>query len=346
MGEYKHGHISGKIINKEMKPPELIDDLILNMFKESKGAFVSGQTMSNKIRISRTAVWKHIEGLRREGYVIVSAPSRGYSLVVAPDKLSASEIKRGINTKTIGREVQVFNAVVSTNDIAMEMGARGMQEGLVIVAESQSHGRGRLGRTWISPGNVNIYASILFRPELSPVYAPTLTMMASLATASAISKTTGLEAKIKWPNDILIGSKKVSGILTEMNAEEEMINYVVVGIGINVNMREGDLPDGLRIPATSLMECIGEKVDRTALLKQLIETIDSDYDGLKNKGIMSVVKRWRENCITLNKKVKATLPGEVITGVAEDVTQQGGLVIKMAEGHTKVIYAGDITILE
>ncbi|HAS16780.1 MAG TPA: hypothetical protein DCR39_02525 [Nitrospiraceae bacterium] len=131
-----------------------------------------------------------------------------------------------------------------------------------------------------------------------------------------------------------------------MNAEEEMINYVVVGIGINVNMRVGDLPDGLRIPATSLMECIGEKVDRTALLKQLIETIDSDYDGLKNKGIMSVVKRWRENCITLNKKVKATLPGEVITGVAEDVTQQGGLVIKMAEGHTKVIYAGDITILE
>lgn len=329
-----------------MKQVEHIDDLIINIFNDSKGEFVSGQTLSKKIRITRSAVWKHIEGLRRQGYIIVSTPSKGYRLVEAPDRLISSEIKKGIKTKVIGKEILIFDEVDSTNDIAMEMGGKGRVEGLVVVAESQSHGRGRLGRTWISPKGVNIYISMLLRPEFPPLYATTLTMMASVATAMAISKTTGIEAYIKWPNDILINQKKVSGILTEMKAEEERINYVVIGIGINVNMRKDDLPRNLRMPATSLMECLGEKVDRSILICSLLKSLDSNYEDIKTRGITSVIRKWRKLCSTLNKRVKVTLPGGVITGVAEDITPEGGLVVSIGEGLTRVIYAGDVIYLE
>lgn len=329
-----------------MKQAERIDDLIINIFKGSRGEFVSGQALSNKIKITRSAVWKHIEGLRRQGYVILSAPSKGYRLLDAPDRLSASEIKRGIRTKTIGKEIRIFDEVGSTNDIAMEMGAKGGENGLVVVAESQSHGKGRMGRTWISPKGVNLYISILLRPGFSPHQASALTMMASVATATAISRTTGLDVEIKWPNDILIGGKKVSGILTEMNAEEERIHYVVIGVGVNVNMKKEDFPDNLRMPADSLMECTGRRVDRSGLLRALLESMDANFETLKNEGVMSIIPKWRKLCSTLNKRIKVALPEAVITGVAEDVTQEGGLVVTFGEGLKRVIYAGDVTLLE
>lgn len=329
-----------------MKQTNQIDELIVQLLKNNKDAFVSGQTLSNRIGITRAAVWKHIEGLRGEGYIIVSTPSRGYKLIEIPDRLSAVGIKQGIKTRVIGKEIVVCDEVNSTNDIAMEKGAQGEKEGLVVIADSQLLGKGRLGRTWISPKGVNLYLSVLLRPEFPPLQAPALTMMASVAVAAAISKTTGLDARIKWPNDILIDQKKVSGILTEMNAEEERIHYVVIGVGINVNMKKEDFPEGLRMPATSLMESLGRRVDRTELLYTLLESMDSNYEGLKTKGIMPMVQEWRRLCSTLHKRVRVSLPGEVITGVAEDITQEGGLVVRIGEELTRKVYAGDVTLLE
>ena len=329
-----------------MKHAQHIDDLIIDIFKKSKDNFVSGQTLSDRIKITRTAVWKHIEGLRKKGYIITSVPSKGYKLVEAPDKLSVSEIKGAIKTRIIGSEIFIFDEVDSTNDIAMKMGAEGREEGLVVLSEGQLHGRGRLGRTWVSPKGVNLYVSILLRPEISPFYAPVLTMMAAMAAAGSILKTTGLKAKIKWPNDILVDQKKVAGILTEMNAEQEKINYIVIGIGINVNMKKEDFPEDLRMPAASLMECAGRRVDRAKLLCALLESMEEYYEELKSKGIMSIVQKWRRLCGTLNKRIKVSLPGGIITGIAEDVTQEGGLVIRTGNGSTKVIFAGDVTLLE
>lgn len=329
-----------------MKQTEGIDKLILNTFRENRDEFVSGQAISNQIKITRTAVWKHIEGLRKKGYVIVSAPSKGYKLIDSPDILLVSDIKNAINVKVIGKEIIIFDEVKSTNDAAMEMGAKGEDEGLVVVAESQQHGRGRLGRTWFSPKGVNLHVSFLLRPEIAPVNAPVLTMMASLATAEAISKTTGLEARIKWPNDILVNQKKISGILTEMNSEEERVKYVVIGIGINVNMKYEDFPKNPRIPLTSVTEATGRKADRSGLLCSLIETMDSKYEELKDKGLMSIIMKWRGLCDTLGKRVKVTSPGIVITGIAEDVTQEGGLVIRISEDAVKIIYSGDVTVVE
>src|SRR3989337_3675467 len=295
-----------------MKQTKQTDDLIITVLKNSKDAFVSGQTLSNKLGITRAAVWKHIEGLRGEGYIIVSTPSKGYKLIETPDRLSAVGIKRGIKTRVMGKEIVVCDEVNSTNDAAMEKGAQGEKEGLVVIADSQLHGKGRLGRTWISPKGVNLYVSILLRPEFPPLQASVLTMMASVAVATAISKTTGLDARIKWPNDILIDQKKVSGILTEMNAEEERIHHVVIGVGINVNMKKEDFPEGLRMPATSLMESLGKRVDRKELLYSLLESLDSNYEALTTNGVVPMVQEWRRLCSTLHKRVRVNLPGEVI----------------------------------
>ncbi len=325
---------------------EQIDNLIINTFKDSKDGFVSGQDISNQIKITRAAVWKHIEGLRKKGYVIESVPSKGYKLMASPDIISAAEIKGAIDVKVTGRELLILDEVESTNDIAMKFGAEGKEEGLVVVAESQQHGKGRLGRIWASPKGVNLYVSFLLRPDLPPINAPVLTMMASLATAEAISETTGLETWIKWPNDILVNQKKICGILTEMNAEEEKINYVVIGIGINVNMKHEDLPMTVKIPATSVIECLGSKLDRSELLCSVIKKMDLYYGELHNNGIMAIIYKWRRLCNTLNKRVRVVLHESVVTGVAEDVTQEGGLVLRISGDSTKVIYSGDITVIE
>ncbi|MCC6545186.1 MAG: biotin--[acetyl-CoA-carboxylase] ligase [Nitrospirae bacterium] len=328
-----------------MRRPGSINDQIIETFKKNGNSFVSGQEISNNINISRTAVWKHIEGLRKKGYLIESMPSKGYRLVEIPDRLCPDKIRDTLKTKTIGKKILFFDEVGSTNDVAMESGAKGLAEGLVILSEGQSHGKGRMGRTWVSPGNVNIYISILLRPDISPQYAPVMTMMSAISTARAITEVTGLETTIKWPNDILIDRKKVSGILTEMNAEQERINYIAAGIGINVNMKKQDFPEDLRMPATSLSECLGKRVDRMNLLFALINTLEQDYEELKNYGVKSIFRRWRNGCDILKRRIQVSLPGEQITGVAEDLSPEGGLIMILDRGGKRVIYAGDVTIL-
>ena len=322
-----------------------INDLIINIFKKKANSFVSGQDISNTIKVSRTAVWKHIEGLRKSGYLIESIPSKGYRLVEMPDILSIDEIRKTLQAGFIGKELLFFDEVDSTNDVAMQSGAKGLAEGLVVLSEGQYHGKGRMGRTWVSPKNVNLYISILLRPDISPQYAPVMTMMSAISTARAIKEVTGLETNIKWPNDILIDRKKVSGILTEMNAEQERINYIVAGIGINVNMKKQDFPEDLRMPATSLSECLGKRVDRMNLLFTLIKILEQDYEELKKDGIMSIFRKWRKGCDILNRRIKVSLPGEEITGVAEDFTPEGGLVMRLDGREKRIIYAGDVLII-
>ncbi|MCC7202633.1 MAG: biotin--[acetyl-CoA-carboxylase] ligase [Nitrospirae bacterium] len=328
-----------------MKQTYQIDNLIISILKNNSDSFVSGQHISSKIKLTRSAVWKHIESLRKKGYVIESIPSRGYRLIEIPDRLSPDDIRTRVGKRIIGKEILFFDEVDSTNNVAMEKAGSGAAEGLVVLSEGQSHGKGRMGRTWVSPKYVNIYLSILFRPDLSPQYSPVMTMMSAVSTARAITEVTGLRTQIKWPNDILIDRKKVSGILMEMNAEQERINHIVAGIGINVNMKERDFPDGLRMPATSLAECLGKKVDRTDLLLMLIEILEEDYEELRNGGVMSIFSRWRKGCDILDRRIRVSLPGEEITGVAEDLTPEGGLVLNLDGSGKRIIYAGDVSII-
>ncbi len=328
-----------------MRQSGVINDQIIEIFNKNRDDFVSGQDISHYLGITRTAVWKHIEGLRKNGYIIDSIPSKGYRLVEIPDRISPDEIRQRLQTRIIGKELSFYDEAGSTNDLAMEGGARGAAEGLVVLSEGQSHGKGRMGRTWVSPKNVNIYISILLRPVISPQYAPVMTMLAAVSTARTITDVTGLRTQIKWPNDILIEGKKVSGILTEMNAEQERINYVVIGIGINVNMDSSLLPDNIRMPATSLKECAGRKVDRLNLLSALINTLEKDYEELRENGVMPVFRQWRSRCDILNRRISVCLTGEEITGIAEDFTPEGGLVMRLDGKEKRVIYAGDVKIV-
>ncbi len=328
-----------------MKQTCQTDNLIISILKDNRDSYVSGQHISSKIKLTRSAVWKHIESLRKKGYVIESIPSRGYRLIEIPDLLSPDDIRTRVGKRIIGKEILFFDEVDSTNNVAIEKAGSGAAEGLVVLSEGQSRGKGRMGRTWVSPKYVNIYLSILFRPDMSPQYAPVMTMMSAVSTARAITEVTGLRTQIKWPNDILIDRKKVSGILMEMNAEQERINHIVAGIGINVNMKERDFPDGLRMPATSLAECLGKKVDRTDLLLMLIEILEEDYEELRNGGVMSIFSRWRKGCDILDRRIRVSLPGEEITGVAEDLTPEGGLVLNLDGSGKRIIYAGDVSII-
>jgi len=226
-------------------------DQLLLYLKERKGDWVSGEALSNKIAVSRSAVWKHICKLREEGYVIESSPKKGYLLRKAPDLLFPNEIREGLDTKVFGkRDIVYFTETDSTNTRAKDLAARGAPEGTLVISERQTKGRGRKGRSWFSPSQGGIYTSLILRPSISPSEAPKITLLSAVVVAETLRSLTGLSAIIKWPNDILINGKKIAGILTEMSTEMDAIDYIVVGLGLNVNTP--DFPDDIREKATSI----------------------------------------------------------------------------------------------
>ncbi len=238
---------------------------ILNLLRSSCSGFISGEELARKCGISRTMVWKHVKSLEREGFAIEAVPSQGYKITGTPDVLRQADLKPGLKTRVIGKEIHLLPEVASTNTLAMELAANGTPEGTVVIAETQTLGKGRLGRTWISPKG-NLYLSVVLRPNIPMHKAPLITLMGAVAVASAIRKTCELEAGIKWPNDILISGRKVSGLLTEMSAEQDRIRYIVLGIGVDVNMELIALPPDVRSLATTLAKEAGvaDKPDSTA----------------------------------------------------------------------------------
>jgi len=253
---------------------ELISKQIVSILRSVPGSLVSGEALSAQLGVTRTAVWKHIGTLRKLGYIIDSVPSRGYCLVSSPDLLLPSEILEHLNPIRLGKPLHYFTEVDSTNLLAFRMAEDGAGEGTTVVAERQFKGKGRLGRVWASPEGVNLYCSIVLRPAIRPTTAPQLTFISVVAVARAIERLCGLTPRIKWPNDLLLNGKKVAGLLNEMSAETDSVNFVILGIGVNLNMRHEQFPADLRHPATSLMLEYGQPVDRTLFARFLFEEID------------------------------------------------------------------------
>jgi len=249
-----------------------MQDKILNFLKTSPG-YISGEEISSHLEISRQALWKHIQELNDIGYDVVAVPHLGYKLVSSPDRLSSYEITHGLNTKFIGRKSHYFDTVSSTMDAALELAIKGAHEGAVVIAESQTKGRGRLGRNWASPKYKGIYLSLILRPRILPNQAPLLTLMSAVSICEAVKEKTGLISQIKWPNDILIHHKKICGILTELNAETDLSRFVVVGIGLNVNNDKKAIPVG----ATSLKEQKKHDINRLELLQEILRRIEDNY---------------------------------------------------------------------
>ncbi len=238
------------------------EELILGFLAESGEDYTSGEALSGKLGLSRTAVWKRVEALRTKGYRIDAVPARGYRLVGVPDRLTSLELAPLLSTRELGRTIHHHESLGSTNEVAFRLAQDGAEHGEVVVAEQQTAGKGRRGRVWVSPPGLNLYFSAILRPELPPQRAPELTLVAAVALAEALREF-GTEAAIKWPNDVQIEGRKVAGILTELSAEPERVHFVVVGVGVNLNSQAGHFPEELREVATSLALAKGERVSRS-----------------------------------------------------------------------------------
>lgn len=307
------------------------------------GGYISGEKMAERLGVTRAAVWKKIAALREAGYDISSAPRSGYVLRSAPDRLIETEISQDLQTVLVGRKMICYDTVDSTNLVLKNLARDGAADGTVVVADSQGTGRGRMERAFFSPPGKGIWVSILLRPTFLPQDAPKCTLMAAVAVARAMEHF-DLHAEIKWPNDILHEGRKLVGILTEMSAEMDRVNYVVIGIGINVNIAPADFPEELRTIATSLMQMKGEPLPRVAFLQELLRALDELYAAVQQDGFAPVLAAWREYAVTLGQEVRVIGPaGEEFEGTAADIDAEGALLVDTAEGRRRVL-AGDVSI--
>ncbi|MEN6318801.1 MAG: biotin--[acetyl-CoA-carboxylase] ligase [Syntrophaceae bacterium] len=319
---------------------------LLIYLKESKGDWVSGEILAHRIAISRSAIWKHICNLREEGYVIESSRKKGYLLRQASDLLLANEIQEGLHTSTFGkRGIVYFSETDSTNIRAKLIANDGAPEGTVVVAEKQTQGRGRRGRRWFSPPGDGIYTSIILRPLLSPNEAPKLTLLASVAVAEAILSMTSLNVNIKWPNDILVNGRKIAGILTEISTEMDKIDYVVIGVGLNVNTPWESFPPDIRGRATSILTETGRPFPRIVLLRAYLEWLEIYYETLNSKGFQPVMNRWKNLADIIGRRISVEMIDRVSTGEVLDVDKDGFLLLRDTEGAIERIISGDVTLL-
>ena len=317
---------------------------LLQHLKKSPGQLISGQQISNQLGISRTAVWKHINRLKQDGHAIDAAPRKGYRLTRAADLLDAEEIQSGLATRIMGQPgVTVLAETDSTNQQAKAMAAQGAPEGTLVVADTQTQGRGRRGRDWFSPPGRSIHASIILRPLMAPAQAPRITLMSAVAVARTLIESAGLAATIKWPNDILIDGRKIAGILTEISTEMDQIDYVVVGLGINVHTRQEELPAEIAPLATSIGIEGGANLTRTQLLCALLLQFEACYRQLVDHGSLPIMKQWRRMTDIIGQKVDVDILDTRYTGIVQTVDDDGVLILKDDQGAIRRILSGDVT---
>ncbi len=321
------------------------DAQILIALRAADNGGVSGAELSQELGISRAAIWARIEELRRLGYEIEASPVLGYRLVSSPDVLHADDLLARLGkTKVVGRDIRVFEQTTSTNDVVEKLARDGVKEGVVVFAESQTKGRGRLGRVWTSPTRKGLWFSILLRPDLRPQETTQLTVAAATALWRAIHEETGLAPEIKWPNDILIRGRKVVGILTELSAEVDRVKHVTLGVGVDVNLAANEFPVELRKIATSLRIESGELVSRADLATTILRELDRDYARVCAGKFSEVADEWEEHCSTIGQRVVISMGDRRLRGRAESLDDDGALRLRTEHGRLERIIGGDVTL--
>lgn len=314
---------------------------ILSALHKTDG-FISGEELCQSFGVSRTAIWKAMQKLKAEGYKIESVPNKGYRLAEAADVLSAEELKSIRKTAWVGEEIIYYDMTDSTNTQAKHLAENGAVHGTLVVAGAQNAGRGRRGRTWESPADSAIFMSLLLRPQIKPQDASMLTLVAAMAVAKAVHQTVGIEVKIKWPNDIVLNGKKICGILTEMSSEIDAINYVVIGIGMNVSNR--NFPKEIAKTATSIALEGTSNVNRAQLTEAVWEQFEVYYDKFVKKSDLSdIMEEYQEYLANLNKQVRVLDPKGDFSGVARGITTKGELVVE-SEGAMHLVSSGEVSV--
>lgn len=315
---------------------------ILKYLKEAKG-HVSGQELCDRLGVSRTAIWKVIEQLRKDGYEIEAVRNRGYRLVESGDVLSEAELKSMINTRWAGQNLVCCDQVDSTNNEARRLAEQGEPNGTLVVAEQQTAGKGRRGRTWSSPPGTGIWMSLLLRPDFSPEHASMLTLVAALAVETGIREVTGLDCQIKWPNDIVLDGKKICGILTEMSTEEDCIRHVVVGIGINVNIR--DFPEEIGQTATSLAIVSGKERKRAPLVDAVLRAWERYYELYSQTLDMSLLcETYNARLVNLGREVRVLAPKDGYSGISHGINNAGELLVELENGEIREVISGEVSV--
>lgn len=318
---------------------------LLRLLEQAVG-FVSGEQLSRSLGVSRTAVWKRILSLKTAGYGIEALPSQGYRLVSRPDLLNADQLAAGLSsTCLIGQRIVCLDEVGSTNSDAFRLAEGGACEGTVVLAERQTAGKGRLGRQWVSPGGVNLYLSVVLRPELPPYEAPQLTFLSAVAVARTIEELTSLRPAIKWPNDLLLDDRKVAGLLNEMSAETDRVAFVILGIGVNLNMAADQFPDDLRTPATSLALAAGCPVPRVPFAARLLANLDAEYARFCRSGFAPVREEWARRCNAFGRQVSVTIGSQTLQGPFAGIDHDGALLLTLPDGRQERVLSGDVTVV-
>ena len=317
---------------------------LLDMFLEQPGKFLSGEEISKRLSISRTAVWKQINKLRGAGYEFEALPRLGYRMTEQPDPIDPAKLADGIQGGHFGRQIKVLHSTVSTQEDARLLAEQGAPEGTVVLAEEQTGGRGRMGKAFFSPYGKGIWMSLILRPKQPVHLAQQLTLLAGVAIRRAILKTTGIEAGIKWPNDLLVDGKKVCGILLESATEDDMVRYCIAGIGISVNLKDEDYPDELRPIATSLKIALGSSVNRNDLIISILHEMESLYGLYNEEGFQPIASLWETSSITMNRAVSVHSSGGVLSGTAEGLHPSGALLVRTDAGELVPVFSGDIRL--
>ena len=331
--------------NMSAVKPDIMPEEILTIVRAAKNKTILSTTLCKKLRLDKPALDKHIAILRSWGYKLRYTNTL-IKLLTTPDALIDTELGYQLKTTFIGKTHHTYQTVRSTNDIAAGLAANGAVEGTIVTAEQQTAGKGRLGRKWHSPSGKGVYVSIVLRPKLKPEQAPGLSIMTALALAETVETFCDGHVRIKWPNDLLIDTKKAAGILTELYADNGNTNYVIVGVGINVNHTLSDFPDELHATATSLRRANKSKVDRVALLKEFLYRFEKRYRAyVKSKGLTSLSKIKSYSSL-LNNRVTLRQGHAEISGIAKEITKSGALVLKNDAGKLLTITSGEVTIVK
>ncbi|KIL40027.1 biotin [Gordoniibacillus kamchatkensis] len=317
---------------------------IIRIMEQHRGSFVSGEELSRRLDVSRTAVWKHIAALREDGYEFEAVPKRGYRLVQVPERLRPERIRELLRTTTLGHTLHVYDTLDSTQTKAHELVAQGAQEGTLVIADRQTAGRGRMGRVWHSPPGAGIYMSLILKPRIPLQFTPQLTLLAAVALCRAIVRIARVPVGIKWPNDLLIGGKKICGILLESSAEDERLRYIVAGMGIGVNLLPDDYPPELRSIATSLAIEAGHRFEREVLIAAVLEEFEALYKLYDEQGFGPIRSLWEANSASLNRPVRVRTAQGELEGIAESLDDSGGLNVRLADGTMTKIFSGEVEL--
>lgn len=319
---------------------------LINILSSSKDKYTSGESLSEKLNVTRSAIWKHMKELEKDGYIIEGKSKVGYRILSFPNKLSENTLQWGLNTKWIGTEISHKEVTKSTQLVAHQLAQAGEAHGTIVIADEQTDGRGRLNREWHSTKEKGIWLSMVLRPNLLPYLAPQLTLLTATVLADVIKEHTSIKPQIKWPNDILINNKKVAGILTEMQAEQDTIQYVIIGIGININQIIEDFPKDMQFKATSLKLETNNKINLIDFTQKVLRKYEKTYTYYLRKGFPYVKEKWESYGFKIGQPIRIkTTKGTWQTtflGIAED----GALLTKNKDGQTEKIYSAEIDWFE